>query len=82
MSYRIPYLRDWLTIYTDSLATDNITPFADLPRGAFAPGIYLTRFPKLSKLDLRFEAAYTDTPKVWTPPRYPLCCVRPVQLLG
>lgn len=70
--YRIPYLRDWLTIYTDSLATDNITPFADLPRGAFAPGIYLTRFPKLPKLDLRFEAAYTDTPKVWTPPRQPL----------
>jgi hypothetical protein len=72
MNYRIPYLRDWVTIYTDSLATDNITPFADLPRGAFAPGIYLTRFPKLSKLDLRFEAAYTDTPKVWTLPRQPL----------
>jgi Capsule assembly protein Wzi/PAP2 superfamily len=72
LNYRVPYLRDWLTIYTDSLATDNITPFADLPRGAFAPGIYLTRFPKLPKLDLRLEAAYTDTPKVWSPPRQPL----------
>jgi hypothetical protein len=71
-SYRIPYLRDWLTIYTDSLATDNVSPFADLPRAAFAPGIYLTRFPKLSKLDLRVEAAYTDPPKVWIPPRVPL----------
>jgi membrane-associated phospholipid phosphatase len=72
MTYRIPGLRDWLTIYTDSLATDNVTPFADLPRGAFAPGLYLTRFPKLSKLDLRLEAAYTDTPKVWKLPRQPL----------
>jgi hypothetical protein len=72
MYYRIPYMRDWLTIYTDSIATDNVTPFADLPRGGFAPGIYLTRFPKVSKLDLRLEAAYTDTPKVWTLPRVPL----------
>ena len=70
--YRIPYLRDWLSIYSDSLATDNTSPFADLPRAAFAPGLYLTRFPKISKLDLRIEAAYTDTPKVWIPPRVPL----------
>jgi hypothetical protein len=28
----------------------------------------LTHFPKLSKLDLRVEAAYTDTPKVHTNP--------------
>ena len=63
-SYRIPHLRDWLTIYTDSFATDNVSPLADFARGAWAPGIYLTRFPKLSKLDLRVEAAYTDTPKL------------------
>jgi hypothetical protein len=71
LSYRIPYLRDWLTIYADSLTTDNITAFADLSRAAFAPGIYLTRFPKLPKLDLRLEAAYTDTPNVWKSPRPP-----------
>ena len=62
-SYRIPYVRDWLTIYADSLATDNVSPFADLARAAFSPGIYLTHFPKLTKLDLRLEASYTDTPK-------------------
>ena len=72
MNYRIPYLRDWVTIYTDSLTTDNITAFADLPRAAFAPGIYLTHFPKLPKWDLRLEAAYTDTPRVRTVPRTPL----------
>ena len=67
-NYRVPYLRDWLTIYTDSLSTDNVSPFADLRRAAFSPGIYLTRFPKLSKLDLRVEAAYTDTPKLFNSP--------------
>jgi hypothetical protein len=72
LNYRIPYLRDWLTIYADSLTTDNVTAFADLSRAAFAPGIYLTHFPNLPNLDLRLEAAYTDTPKVWTPPRQPL----------
>lgn len=71
-NYRIPWLRDWLTLYTDSLATDNVSPFADLSRAAWAPGLYLTRFPRLSKLDLRVEAAFTDTPKVWIPPREPL----------
>ncbi|HUN61517.1 MAG TPA: capsule assembly Wzi family protein [Candidatus Sulfotelmatobacter sp.] len=70
MNYRIPYLRDWVTVYTDSFSTDNVSPFADLERAAFAPGIYLTHFPKLSKWDLRFEAAYTDTPKVHS---YPNC---------
>jgi hypothetical protein len=72
MNYRIPGLRNWLSVYADSLATDNITPFADLRRGAFAPGLYLTRIPKLEKFDLRVEAAYTDTPKVWSPPQVPL----------
>jgi hypothetical protein len=67
-SYRIPYVRDWLTLYADSLADDNVSPFADLARAAFAPGIYLTRFPKLPKLDFRVEAAYTDTPKVHSNP--------------
>ncbi len=67
-NYRIPGLRDWLTIYCDSLATDNVSPLADFPRAAVAPGIYLTRIPRLSKFDLRLEASYTDTPKLHNEP--------------
>jgi hypothetical protein len=67
-NYRIPYVRDWLTIYADMLSTDNTSPFADLTRAGICPGIYLTRFPKLPKLDLRLEAAYTDTPSVFRGP--------------
>jgi hypothetical protein len=64
MNFQIPHLRNWLTLYTDSFATDNLLPWEDPSRAAFAPGLYLSHFPKLSKLDLRVEASYTDTPKL------------------
>jgi hypothetical protein len=63
-NYRIPGLRNWLSVYSDSMATDNTSPFADFGRAAIAPGFYLTHFPKLSKLDLRVETSYTDNPKI------------------
>ncbi len=60
VSYRLPFLRKWLTFYTDSEAHDEISP-ADAPRrSCYRPGIYLSHFPGVSKLDLRVEAANTD----------------------
>ncbi len=61
-SYRVPFLRNWLTVYTDSIATDDPSPLANPPRAGFNPGIYMPQFPGLRKLDLRVEAAYTDVP--------------------
>ncbi|HWR14179.1 MAG TPA: capsule assembly Wzi family protein [Terriglobales bacterium] len=63
-SYRIPGLRKWLTLYSDSLVHDDVSPIAAPRRAAINPGIYLTRFPGLSKLDLRVEAVNTDPPIV------------------
>jgi hypothetical protein len=60
-SYRVPFLRDWLTLYTDSLTSDDISPLDAPRRAAVNPGIYVTHFPKLSKLDLRVEGVNTDT---------------------
>ncbi|MGI9101559.1 MAG: capsule assembly Wzi family protein [Terriglobales bacterium] len=60
-SYRIPGLRDWLTLYSDSLADDDPSPLASPRRSAFNPGIYLSHFPGVPKLDLRLEAVDTDT---------------------
>jgi hypothetical protein len=34
----------------------------NLPKNAFRPGIYLTRFPGIPKLDLHVEAASTESP--------------------
>ena len=59
-SYRVPFLRNWLTIYTDSLADDDPSPLAAPRRAGINPGIYLSHFPRLSKLDLRVEAPLTN----------------------
>lgn len=61
-SYRIPGLRNWLTLYSDSLVHDDVSPVDAPRRAAIEPGLYLSHFPKLGKLDLRIEAASSDPP--------------------
>jgi hypothetical protein len=59
-SYRLPFVRKWLTLYTDSEVHDDVSP-ADAPRrAAYRPGLYLSHVPGIPKLDLRVEAASTD----------------------
>jgi hypothetical protein len=61
-SYRLPFVRKWLTLYSDSLVHDDVSPI-DAPRHAgIRPGLYLARFPSFEHLDLRVEAASTDPP--------------------
>jgi len=60
-SYRVPFLRNWLTIYTDSLADDDPSPLAAPRRAGINPGMYISHFPRLAKLDLRVEAPLTNT---------------------
>jgi hypothetical protein len=62
--YRLPGVRNWLTLYTDSLVHDDVSP-VDAPRhAAITPGIYLSRFPFLPKLDLHVEGGSSDiTPR-------------------
>jgi hypothetical protein len=61
-SYRLPYLRQWLTLYTDSLAHDDTSPISAPRRAAIRPGLYLSHFPRVPQLDFRVEAADTDPP--------------------
>jgi hypothetical protein len=61
-SYRLPYMRQWLTLYTDSLVHDDTSPISAPRRAGIRPGLYLSQFPKLHPLDLRVEAADTDPP--------------------
>jgi hypothetical protein len=61
-SYRIPYIRDWFTLYTDAMTHDDPSPLSAPRRAAFRPGIYLSRIPGIPKLDFRAEAVYTDFP--------------------
>jgi hypothetical protein len=57
--YRIPGLRNWLTLYTDSYSDDDPSPLAAPRRAAINPGIYLTRVPGIPHLDFRVEAPST-----------------------
>jgi hypothetical protein len=59
-TYRVPGLRNWLTLYTDSTAHDNVFPISNPFRSGFRPGVYLAQFPRMHKLDLRAEATVTD----------------------
>jgi len=59
-SWRLPWLSHWLTLYTDSMIHDDVSP-VDAPRHAgVRPGLYLSRFPGIPRLDLRFEGVNTD----------------------
>jgi hypothetical protein len=60
-SYRLPFLQKWITLYTDSLVHDDVSPVAAPRRAGYHSGIYLARFPGLEHLDLRVEGASTDT---------------------
>jgi hypothetical protein len=61
-SYRIPFVRNWLTFYTDSEAHDDVTPISAPRRSGIRPGLYLSHFPGAPKLSLRAEAVSTDPP--------------------
>jgi hypothetical protein len=61
-SYRLPGLRNWLTLYGDSFTDDEFSPIAYMDVSAWHAGLYLSHFPGISRLDLRAEGAYTDIP--------------------
>jgi hypothetical protein len=59
-TWRLPFVENWLTLYTDSIVHDDVSPLAAPRRAAVNPGLYLSHFPKLPHFDLRAEAVSTD----------------------
>ena len=59
-SYRLPFVRKYLTLYADSIAHDDVTPISAPRRAAYRTGLYLSQIPGARKLDLRAEAVTTD----------------------
>jgi hypothetical protein len=59
-SYRLPFVRDWLTLYADSETHDDLTPVSAPRRAGYRPGIYLSHVPGVRQLDLRVEGVSTD----------------------
>jgi hypothetical protein len=59
-SWRLPWMEKWLTLYSDSIVHDDVSPISAPRRAAVNPGLYLSHVPKLPHIDLRAEAVSTD----------------------
>ena len=59
-SYRLPFLRKYVTFYVDSIAHDDVTPISAPRRAAYRTGLYLSQIPGMRKMDLRVEGISTD----------------------
>jgi membrane-associated phospholipid phosphatase len=66
VSYRIPHLRNWLTVYCDALAVDEISPIGS-SRPVVNPGFYIAQFPKLHQLELRAEGIHEPLTSEFAP---------------
>ena len=60
MSWRLPFLRKYVTFIADSITHDDVTPPSAPRRAAFRTGLYLAQIPGARKLDFRLEVADTD----------------------
>ena len=60
MSYRLPFLRKYVTFVADSISHDDVTPPSAPRRASFRTGLYLSQIPGARKFDFRVEAVDTD----------------------
>ena len=58
----VPKVRNYIVLYGDAYADDDFLPIENPPRNPWHPGIYLTRFPGIPKLDLHIEGVSTEAP--------------------
>ncbi len=57
--WRIPGLRRYVTVYSDSYADDEPNPIDNPRRSAWAPGLYISQLPGLRKMDFTFQTDST-----------------------
>jgi membrane-associated phospholipid phosphatase len=63
-TFYVPWVRNYLVLYGDAYATDDQLPIKNPPKNPWRPGLYITRFPKLPKLDLHLESVSTEQPGI------------------
>src|SRR5467141_393332 len=61
-TFYVPKVRNYIVLYGDAYAADDQVPIKNPPKNPWHPGIYITRFPKLPKLDLHVERVSTAEP--------------------
>jgi hypothetical protein len=58
----VPWVRNYIVLYGDAYAVDDQMPIKNPPKNPWRPGIYITRFPGLPKLDLHVDSVSTEQP--------------------
>jgi len=61
-TFYIPRVRNYIVLYGDASAADDILPVENPPRNPWHPGIYVTRIPGIPKLDFHLEGVSTESP--------------------
>lgn len=62
-TYRVPWLRNCLTLYADGFTGDEPSPVLGAwDKAAWTAGIYLPRISGIPKMDFRVEGLYSDPP--------------------
>ena len=61
-TFYVPRVRNYIVLYGDAYATDDQLPIKNPPKNPWRPGIYITRFPGLPKLDLHVDSVSTEQP--------------------
>ena len=59
-SYRIPKLRNWLTLYGEGFSEDEPSPLNTPQKSVWQGGLYSAQLPKIPRLDLRLEGGSTS----------------------
>ncbi len=63
-TFYVPWVRNYIVLYGDAYADDDILPIKNPPKNPWRPGIYITRFPGLPKLDLHVDSVSTEQPGI------------------
>jgi len=61
-TFYVPKVRNYIVLYGDSTAADDILPVENPARNPWHPGIYITRIPGIPKLDFHIEGVSTEQP--------------------
>jgi len=61
-TFHVPKVRNYIVLYGDAYAEDDILPVENPPRNPWHSGIYITRIPRIPKLDFHMEGVSTESP--------------------
>jgi len=63
-TFYVPKVRNYIVFYGEVYSDDKLIAWEKPAKNPYRPGIYLTRFPRISKLDFHMEAVSTESPDV------------------